>query len=110
MSDVSAVTITAPNEDWLNAFVGDLLNTHLCASAHVDSIHATYWWSGQINNRREYRAILHTRTSLVSTIVTATIKSHPYDVPGVVASPISDGNPDYLAWILTETRSFEQES
>jgi hypothetical protein len=28
---------------------------------------------------------------------------HPYEVPGVSARPIIDGNPDYLAWIAKET-------
>jgi periplasmic divalent cation tolerance protein len=30
---------------------------------------------------------------------------HPYDVPCVIALPILAGNPDYLAWIESETAS-----
>jgi periplasmic divalent cation tolerance protein len=30
---------------------------------------------------------------------------HGYDCPCVVALPIADGNPDYLAWIVAETRA-----
>jgi len=30
-------------------------------------------------------------------------REHPYQVPGVSARPIIDGNPDYLAWIAAQT-------
>jgi periplasmic divalent cation tolerance protein len=30
---------------------------------------------------------------------------HPYEVPSVVAVPITDGNPDYIRWILDETKA-----
>ena len=29
--------------------------------------------------------------------------NHHYDVPEIIASPITAGNPDYLAWIAEET-------
>ena len=32
-------------------------------------------------------------------------REHPYEVPGVSARPIIDGNPDYLAWIAKATRA-----
>lgn len=109
MSEISAVTITAPNEGWLTSFVNDLLNAHLCASVHIDRIRSTYWWSGQINNRHEYRAVLHTRTSLIPKIIAATNATHPYEVPGLTTTPIANGNPDYLAWVLAETCDHEQQ-
>lgn len=104
MSDVSEVVITAPNEGWLTSFVSDLLNARLCASAHIDHIRSMYWWSDQVNNRHEYRAVLHTRTSLVPLIVDATKAAHPYELPAVASTFIVDGNPDYITWILAETR------
>jgi hypothetical protein len=30
-------------------------------------------------------------------------REHPYEVPSVVAIPIIDGGPDYIAWILEQT-------
>jgi periplasmic divalent cation tolerance protein len=29
---------------------------------------------------------------------------HPYDVPEVIAVPVTDGAPDYLAWVANESR------
>ena len=30
-------------------------------------------------------------------------EEHPYEVPGISTRTITDGNPDYLAWIAQET-------
>jgi periplasmic divalent cation tolerance protein len=111
MSDtISQVTITAPSSGWLTQFTHDLLRDHLCASVHIDEIRTSYWWDDQINNRQEFRAIMHTRTMLVSRIVEATNAAHPYQVPCVVATTIVAGNPAYLAWIVSETRQDEETS
>jgi periplasmic divalent cation tolerance protein len=41
--------------------------------------------------------------SLVSAIVERVKASHPYEVPGISARPITAGDPDYLQWIMDET-------
>jgi hypothetical protein len=39
----------------------------------------------------------------VADIVARAKREHPYEVPGVSARPITDGNPDYLRWIEEQT-------
>ena len=31
-------------------------------------------------------------------------EQHPYDVPEVIAVPVTAGAPDYLAWVASESR------
>ena len=31
--------------------------------------------------------------------------SHPYELPEIIAVPIAHGLPDYLAWLVAETRA-----
>jgi hypothetical protein len=38
----------------------------------------------------------------VPQVVDRAKREHPYEVPSVVAVPIIDGGPDYLAWILEQ--------
>jgi periplasmic divalent cation tolerance protein len=66
-------------------------------------IRSIYRWEGEIYDRPEGRVALHTRQSLIPTIVKRTRKEHPYRVPGIFALPIIDGTDDYIAWILQET-------
>jgi periplasmic divalent cation tolerance protein len=39
----------------------------------------------------------------VPRIVERADAEHPYDVPCVIALPVVDGNPAYVAWVLKET-------
>ena len=47
--------------------------------------------------------LLHTSRDRVADIVARAKREHPYEVPGISARPIIDGNPDYLAWIAKAT-------
>jgi uncharacterized protein involved in tolerance to divalent cations len=38
----------------------------------------------------------------VAEIVVLAEKEHPYEVPGISTRTITDGNPDYLAWIKVD--------
>jgi periplasmic divalent cation tolerance protein len=62
-------------------------------------------WHGEIFERVEGRASLHTRTLLIDAIVSRVKEDHPYEVPSTSARPIIDGNPDYLSWMIEETNS-----
>ena len=81
-----------------------LVTEGLCASVHHFSpVRSIYRWQGEIIERNEGRASLHTRTVLVERLVERIKAAHPYEVPGISARPIIDGNPDYLRWVRNET-------
>jgi periplasmic divalent cation tolerance protein len=104
MSDLCEVVITAPDPEWLKGFSHQLVEDRLCASAHnFAPVRSIYRWHGEIYERTEGRVSLHTSRSRVSEIVAKAKQEHPYEVPGISARPIIDGNPDYLAWIRQET-------
>lgn len=68
-------------------------------------VRSVYRWRGEIHERTEGRASLHTRLSLMNAIVERVKASHPYEVSGISARPIVSGNPDYLGWIVKEAES-----
>ena len=106
MSELCEVVITAPDPDWLYAFARALVNDGLAASAHNFSpVRSVYAWQGQIHERTEGRASLHTSRARVADRVARAKRAHTYEVPGVSARPINDGNPDYLAWIAEVTNA-----
>lgn len=106
MTELCEVVITAPDSDWLLELTRELVTTGLCASVHnFTPVRSIYRWRGEIFERTEGRASLHTRMSLVPVIVEKVKASHPYEVPGISARPIVGGNPDYLQWIADETSS-----
>jgi periplasmic divalent cation tolerance protein len=104
MDYLCEVVITAPDPGWLYAFARSLVADGLAASAHNFSpIRSVYTWQGQVHERTEGRVSLHTSRARVADIVARAKAEHPYEVPGISARPIIDGNPDYLAWIADTT-------
>jgi periplasmic divalent cation tolerance protein len=104
-TDFCEVIITAEDPEWLADFTRALVADRLAACGqNISRIRSIYRWEGEIQDESEARVALHTRASLVPAIVKRANEDHPYDVPCVIALPITDGNPDYLAWISAETR------
>lgn len=105
MTDLCEVVITAPDPAWLFNLTRELVAEGLCASAHnFAPIQSVYRWRGEVVERTEGRASLHTQMSRVDDIIARVGEAHPYEVPGISARRIVGGNPDYLAWIAEETR------
>jgi periplasmic divalent cation tolerance protein len=101
---ICEVIITADDENWLINFTRSVVEDRLAACGqHISPIRSIYRWNGSIHDDREVRVALHTRASLVPSIVNRANRQHPYQVPCVLAVPIQTGNPDYLMWVIEET-------
>lgn len=102
--ELCEVVITAPDAGWLADFTRRLVVDRLTASAHnLTPIRSLDEWHGQLYDRTEARAALHTRTALVPRIVQRLDAEHPYGVPGIVALPIVATSPAYAAWVRDQT-------
>ena len=98
------VVVTGP-AGWLPGCTCTLVEERLAACGHrLAAIRSVYRWEGAVHDDAEARVALHTRRSLVPALVARTRELHPYDVPCVLALPVTGGDPDYLAWVLAETR------
>jgi periplasmic divalent cation tolerance protein len=99
------VVVTAADADWLAGFTRTLVEERLVACGHVTGpIRSVYRWQGAVHDEPEARVALHTRRSLVPAVIARTTELHPYDIPCVIALSLKDGNPEYLRWIVDETR------
>jgi periplasmic divalent cation tolerance protein len=100
------IVVTAADADWLAGFTRALVEERLAACGQVSSpIRSIYRWAGAVQDEPEARVALHTRRSLVPAVLERVHESHPYDVPCAIALSLTDGNPDYLRWIVDETRA-----
>lgn len=100
---VCEVIITAPDFEWLSRFTTQLVADRLCAAVHLVPIQTVYRWRGQLHDKTETRAALHTRSTLVPAIVERTSREHPYEVPCIAVFPMVNGSRAYLEWIAQET-------
>ncbi|MGY1651729.1 divalent-cation tolerance protein CutA [Geodermatophilus sp. SYSU D01119] len=103
--DVVEVVVTGPDADWLAGYTRTLVEERLAACGHqLAAIRSVYRWEGAVHDEPEARVALHTRASLVPELVARTAELHPYDVPCVLALPVSGGDDAYLRWVVAETR------
>ena len=101
---VVEVVITAADPDWLAAFTRRLVDDRLAACGQqIAAIRSIYRWDGAVQDDPEARVALHTRAELVDRIVERANTEHPYEVPCVLALPVTAGNPAYLDWVRRET-------
>jgi len=99
------VVVTGPYSDGLAGYTRTLVEERLAACGHqFPAIRWVYRWEGEVHDDPEARVALHPRRALVPAIVARTAELHPYDVPCVIALPLVDGGPDYLRWVIAETR------
>ena len=99
------IYVTAPNRDEAVRIGRALVEARLAACANVtDGVTSVYWWEGEVQEDAEVSLILKSRADLVEAVVARVKAEHSYSCPCVVALPIRDGNPDFLAWIARETK------
>jgi len=81
-----------------------LVTERLAACANVlPGMQSCYRWEGKLVQANECVLILKTRQALVERAVARVKELHSDSVPCVVALPVLGGNPDFLAWIASET-------
>jgi periplasmic divalent cation tolerance protein len=100
---ICEMIITADDEAWLLDFTRSLVEDRLAACGQLVPIRSIYRWNDAVQDEAEVRVALHTRQSLVPVIIERTVAEHSYEVPCVLALPVENGNPDYLAWVIAST-------
>ena len=86
-----------------SALARTLLTGRLAACVHVGAaVESMYHWQGQIETASEVPVTIKTRAILYETVQAAIVAAHPYELPEIIAVPITHGLPRYLDWITTE--------
>jgi periplasmic divalent cation tolerance protein len=103
MPDVVQVTVTIDAEDSASALAGAIVAQRLAACAQVlGPIASTYWWNGSVEVAREWMLVCKTTAAAYPALEEFVRGRHPYDVPEIVAVPVTAGNAAYLAWVAAE--------
>ena len=96
--------MTAGSKAEAERLARDLVERRLVACANVlDPIQSFYWWEGKVADERESVVIAKTQKACVDAVIARVKEIHSYACPCVVAWPLSQGNPDFFAWIAHET-------
>jgi periplasmic divalent cation tolerance protein len=65
----------------------------------IGPMSSLYWWKGRMEESEEWLCIIKSEKSLYNELEKTIKDNHPYDVPEIIAVPITMGNQDYLDWL-----------
>ena len=105
MPDAALLVLTSlPDRETAVKLARSLVTGRLAACVNVGaSVESMYHWRGQIETATEVPLIIKTRRDLYEAVQAAILASHPYELPEVIAVPVSHGFNRYLDWIGAET-------
>jgi periplasmic divalent cation tolerance protein len=100
------VLTNLPDRETAQALARALIEGRLAACVNIGAaVDSMYHWQGQIETATEIPVAIKTRSVLFSKVEAAIRRIHPYELPEVVAVPITDASEPYLDWIRAETAS-----
>jgi periplasmic divalent cation tolerance protein len=94
------ILTTCPDEAAAARIARDLVESGLAACvSRVGPVHSTYRWQGAVQDEPEVLLVIKTVSARYPELEMRLKSLHPYEVPEVIALPVTDGSADYLAWL-----------
>jgi len=103
--DVVALLVTAPDEETGRRIARALVEERLAACVNVlPGVRSIYRWKGAVEEASEVMLVAKTRAERTGALAARVRALHPYELPEVVALPVTDGSRAYLRWVIAESR------
>jgi periplasmic divalent cation tolerance protein len=104
MSNKILVLCSVSSESEAKLIAMALVEEKLAACVTIQPrVQSVYRWQGKVEQAEEYLLLIKTRASLWDALRGRVLQLHSYDVPELIAVPVSHGNPAYLRWIDEST-------
>ena len=100
MDQVIQVTTTVNDKAYAESIASKLIEQNLVACAQIAGpIESIYRWHGNIERQNEWFCFVKTTRELYPEVEAAILEIHPYDLPEIIAAPITAGSDAYLSWV-----------
>lgn len=98
------IITNCPDEEVANAIALALVEEKLAACVNLlPRVQSVYRWQGAVESASEIPLLIKTTTACYPALETRIRDLHPYEVPEIIAVPITRGLPAYLNWLAGET-------
>ena len=105
MTEFIQLITTVDDENKAGIIQNILVEKRVAACVQVfGPVLSCFWWEGKIEKTEEWICIAKLRSEDYKRAESLIKENHPYDVPEIIAIPISLGNEDYLRWIKNVTK------
>lgn len=98
------VLTNLPDVASARALAVHVVSARLAACVNILSpCRSVYRWQGRVEDAEEVPLLIKTDAARYAELEAVIRARHPYELPEIVAVPISRGLPDYLDWLAAET-------
>ena len=95
-------TVTGSHEEALK-ISETLVEKRLAGCVQIlGPVTSLYWWKGRIEKAQEWLCLIKTLESSFEELKSAIQEVHSYEVPEILAVPVTRGNEKYLHWLQHE--------
>jgi periplasmic divalent cation tolerance protein len=92
--------VTAPSHDVADRLVTTIVEERLAACGNiVPGLTSIYHWEGALQRDSEVLIIFKTTKAVLARLMARVDEIHPYDVPEVLAVPVTAGLDAYTTWV-----------
>jgi periplasmic divalent cation tolerance protein len=104
MDEIIIVLTNMPDRDAALKLARELVAKRLVACVNVlAACTSVYRWKGEVEEAREVPVLIKTRAGRYDEVEAAIRRLHPYELPEIVAVPVTRGFEEYLEWVNGET-------
>ncbi len=100
MLPYTLVVMTVPNKEEAEKIVHSLLHERLIACANITGpVYSLFWWKEKIDRANEFLVFMKSHEKFFERLCERVKEMHSYEVPEIIAIPITRGLPSYLDWL-----------
>jgi periplasmic divalent cation tolerance protein len=104
MDEIVLVITNLPDRATAVKLAQALVDRRLAACVNVlGECTSVFLWKGVVENAQEVPVLIKTRAARYEQVEAAIRELHPYDLPEIIAVPVSRGHDEYLQWVADET-------
>lgn len=105
MSDVLLVVTNLPDRATAERIADTLVTEGMAACINILApCTSVYRWEDKLNHTDEVPLLIKTTRAAYPRLQNRLQELHPYELPELIAVPVTNGLPAYLAWVGQETQ------
>ncbi|MBY0577172.1 MAG: divalent-cation tolerance protein CutA [Gallionellaceae bacterium] len=109
MNDILLVITNLPDAQSAAKLARQLVETRAAACVNqLAPCTSTYRWRGNIETANEVPLLIKTTQAAYARLEAMIRAAHPYELPEIIAVPVTAGLPAYLDWVNQETASLKE--
>jgi periplasmic divalent cation tolerance protein len=105
MEQILLILTNVPDETTAHFLARRLVECRLAACVNLlPAVRSIYQWQGSIEETTEIPILIKTVQTRYAELEAEIKANHPYEVPEIIALPITAGLPGYFDWVVSETK------